>query len=374
MALKDEATRQARQLEGTKKRLDLLEANQSYIIGKLDEITSKLETLTHDESAKCKVVYESIERFPWNIYVYGAKLKKCYARMSEEEYRKFCDKYSNCIVTVDIIEDATDKLIDKLQLYVTNAQEGRRIFVQNIYLTPESFVRFEVSSDHTKKIFKDENLEYALSKTVSYKTVKSEDDYCTEDENYEFIDGTRLNESRTVKLEPSDIEYFYKEYGYDKWLKDIVMPHKEAIEKYDDGEHLDELREKDPWAEDTEESDNKYVRLANLIAWFDIDKIARNIVRINNTTNEDKITSANTIGTNFTSVRNGLYDDVKECVESFIKWTKTNELDESHNIFEQQIGRIHFIAIFNSIGNKPDEKWISYKLYWTDEEADEGGE
>lgn len=174
------------------------------------------------------------------------------------------------------------------------------------------------------------------------------------------------------KLTASIIERFYKEYGYDSWLAEVVMPHKYAVEMYDDGRHLKKLQERDPWEEDTEKSNNIYVKLANLIAWFDIDKIAKHIVLINKYgAKEEKIETMNIDGTDFTSVRKGLYDNVKECIESFIRWKKTNELDDSYNIFEQQIGRIHFMAMFNSVGDGPDERWISYKLYWANEENQE---
>lgn len=451
MALKDEVTRQARQLEGMRGRLDSLETNQSDIIKKLDAIASKL-SIAKDTY---KIVYESTERFPWRPLhintIDDTKMRSCYARLSEEEYQKFNRGYENNKVTVEIIEDASDRFIDKLLVRIDCSSVGRRLSISNVCLTPASFVRMTISSDGTRRIVKDKQFEYESSKSVPYDTGKKyykiamtkgeyelfrdhdvefvwgtlvdartkkelqvkqfytggegefnsdgvtftiedfkpiakkiEDDYCTENENYEFADGTKLKKEWSVgtklkeewitKLKPSDIEYLYKEYGYDKWLKEVVMPHKNVVDEYDDGEHLEELQKKDNWDEDTEKSDNMYVKLANLIAWFDIDKIARNIVRVNNATNGDKIESANIVGTNFTSVRSGLYSNIKECVESFIRWTNDNELDESHNIFEQQVGRIHFMAMFNSIGDEPDEKWTSYKLYWTDEETDEGEE
>lgn len=451
MVLKDEVVRQARQLKGMRSRLDSLETNQSDIIKKLDAIASKL-SIAKDTY---KIVYESTERFPWRPLhintIDDTKMRSCYARLTEEEYQKFNRGYENNKVTVEIIEDASDRFIDKLLVRIDCSSVGRRLSISNVSLTPASFVKMEVSPDGTRRIVKDKQFEYESSKSVPYDTGKKyykiamtkgeyesfrdhdvefvwgtlvdartkkelqvkqfytggegefnsdgvtftvedfkpiakkiEDDYCTENENYEFADGTKLKkewnvgtklkEEWTTKLKPSDIEYLYKEYGYDKWLKEVVMPHKNVVDEYDDGEHLEELQKKDHWAEDTEKSDNMYVKLANLIAWFDTDKIARNIVRVNNATNGDKIESANIVGTNFTSVRSGLYSNIKECVESFIRWTDDNELDESHNVFEQQIGRIHFMAMFNSIGDEPDEKWISYKLYWTDEETDEGEE
>lgn len=448
MALKDEVVRQARQLKGMRSRLDSLESNQSYIIGKLDEIASKLKVSACNENKMAvedEVVYESIERFPWrplNIYtIDDTKTRNCYARLTEGEYRRFCNPNAGYAIHVEIVEDATNRPVDKLLVGAKSLSNGRQMSISNVCLTPASFVRMTISSDGTRRIVKDKQFEYESSKSVPYDTGKKyykiamtkgeyesfrdhdvefvwgtlvdartkkelqvkqfytggegefssdgvifkvedfkpiakkiEDDYCTEDENYKFADGTKLKEEWIAKLEPSDIEYLYKEYGYDKWLKEVVMPHKNVVDEYDDGEHLEELQKKDHWAEDTEKSDNMYVKLANLIAWFDIDKIARNIVRVNNTTNGDKIESANIVGTNFTSVRSGLYSNIKECVESFIRWTNDNELDESHNIFEQQVGRIHFMAMFNSVGDEPDEKWISYKLYWTDEETDEGEE
>lgn len=454
MALKDEVTRQAGQLEGLRGRLDSLEANQSDIIKKLDEIASNLKAPAYDKE-NGKVVYESTERFPWralNIYtIDDTKMRNCYARLTEEEYQRFCNPNAGYAIHVWIMEDATNRPIDKLLVNAKSPSNGRQLSISNVHLTPASFVRMTISSDGTRRIIKDKQLEYESSKRVPYDTGKKyykiamtkgeyesfrdhdvefvwgtlvdartkkelqvkqfytggegefnsdgvtftiedfkpiakkiEDDYCTENENYEFADGTKLKKEWSVgtklkeewitKLKPSDIEYLYKEYGYDKWLKEVVMPHKNVVDEYDDGEHLEELQKKDNWDEDTEKSDNMYVKLANLIAWFDIDKIARNIVRVNNATNGDKIESANIVGTNFTSVRSGLYSNIKECVESFIRWTNDNELDESHNIFEQQVGRIHFMAMFNSVGDEPDEKWTSYKLYWTDEETDEGEE
>lgn len=433
MALKDEVTRQARQLEGMRGRLDSLETNQSDIIKKLDAIASKL-SIAKDTY---KIVYESTERFPWRPLhintIDDTKMRSCYARLSEEEYQKFNRGYENNKVTVEIIEDASDRLIDKLLVCIDRSSVGRRLSISNVSLTPASFVKMEVSPDGTKRIVKDKQFEYESSKRVPYDTGKKyykiamtkgeyesfrdhdvefvwgtlvdartkkelqakqfytggegefssdgviftvedfkpiakmiEDDYCTEDESYEFADA---------KLKPKDIERLYREYTYDRWFKDVVLPHKNIVDEYDDGEHLEELQKKDHWAEDTEKSDNMFVKLANLVAWFDIDKIAKHIVVINKYgTKDEKIETVDIDGTDFDSVKNGLYSNVKECIESFVEWTYANDLDESHNIFEQQVGRIHFMAMFNSVGDEADEKWISYKLYWTDEETDEGEE
>lgn len=440
MALKDEVVRQAGQLEGLRGRLDSLESNQSYIIGKLDEIASKLKVPACNEIetvAEDKVVYESTEKFPW-WPLHSSIEGFCYARLTEEEYQRFCDPDAGNAISVEIVEDATNSSVDRALVNAKNSAKGRRLSISNVCLTPDSFVKMAISPDGTRRIVKDKQFKYASSKVAPYDTGKKYykiamtedeyaafkdadvelvwgtlidtrtnkelqtkqfytggnyefssdgvifkvkdfkpiDDYCTEDENCGFADGTKLKERRIVKLTPSDIEYLYKEYGYDKWLKEVVMPHKNIVAKYDDGNHLEDLQKKDYWSEDTEKSDNMYVKLANLIAWFDIDKVARNIVRVNNATSEDKIESVSIVGTNFASVRNGLYNNIKECVESFIRWVETegNELDGSHNIFEQQAGRIHFMAMFNSSGNEPGEKWISYKLYWTDEETNEGEE
>lgn len=433
MALKDEVTRQAGQLEGMRGRLDSLETNQSDIIKKLDAIASKL-SIAKDTY---KIVYESTERFPWRPLhintIDDTKMRSCYARLTEEEYQRFCNPNAGYAIHVWIMEDATNRPVDKLLVNAKSLSNGRQLTISNVCLAPASFVRMTISSDGTKRIVKDKQLEYESSKRVPYDTGKKyykiamtegeyesfrdhdvefvwgtlvdartkkelqvkqfytggegefssdgviftvedfkpiakmiEDDYCTEDESYEFADA---------KLKPKDIERLYREYTYDRWFKDVVLPHKNIVDKYDDGHHLEELAKKDNWAKDTEKSDNMFVKLANLIAWFDIDKIAKHIVVINKYgTKDEKIETVDIDGTDFDSVKNGLYSNVKECIESFVEWTYANDLDESHNVFEQQIGRIHFMAMFNSIGDEPDEKWISFKLYWTDEETDEGEE
>lgn len=546
---KDELVRQADQLEGFRGRLNTLESNQSYIIGKLDEIASKLKIPAYDEDeevncksnkqSKGKVVYETIKTYKYQIPVspYTQPTIDVYLRMDEESFKIFNSSEGNSILRIEVCSAKTNKIVDVVnRVYVTDLEEGRYAHLGNISFSPRDFTGFAVLPDSTKKIIKSKNIKYESFKIVPYdigkkyyKIVMTKDSYesfkdpdvefiwgtlvdtktnkelqvkqfhiisderefnsdgviftvddfkqvtgeiedgCyTEDENYEFTDGTKLgrgkknnkliwsnkvtcfvdknsevnirnkynkyyvrlglcfyqydaetselkvydrlipddwvivpvdkcldfkkcykklfdgsedepnlNEKKEkwlAKLSPKDIEDLYKEYGYDKWLEKFVMPHKDAIVKYDDGEHLDELERKDPWAEDTEKSDNMYVKLANLIAWFDIDKIARNIVRVNNATNEDKIESANIIGTNFNEVRNGLYSNVKECIESYIKWSENNKLSESYNFFDIQRGRIHFVARFNCIDCSLDGKWISYKLYWADEESDEGEE
>lgn len=435
------------------KEMDMLKSNQTYIIDKLDEITSKLNIPSFENKeanyenkkpTESKIVYES--KKTCNYYV-DHKITECYLRMDENNFNDFDSvKYSSRIHKIEVCSASTGKIVDVLyDVYVSELRNGRELKVGSSYFAPQDFCKFVISPNGTKKVvqfykyessklvkydkgkhykilmteneyqsFINPNVDFIwcdLADTKTYKDLqikqfhivsnkrefnsdgviftvndfkpivtKNSDDYCTEDENYEFADGTKLNEKKEgwlVKLQPSDIELLYKKYGYDKWLEKVVMPHKNVVEKYDDGRHLEELRSKDHWAEDAEKSDNMYVKLANLIAWFDIDKIARNIVRINSAvdlTSGDKIETVNVTGTDFTSVRNGLYDNIKECIEIFIRWTEDNELDESYNIFEHQVGRIHFMAMYNSVGDEPDEKWISYKLYWTDEECQEGEE
>lgn len=318
------------------KEINQLKNNQSYIISKLDEITSKLKISSYNEENESKKVDKSKDEIFYKsnhttIYKVPDTNKEaiCYLKMDEASYKKF--RYSDDnYVKVNVIDAKTNEKVDWYnKAYVLDWSDGRQLSIGNSYFTPNQFV----------KISKESNIE-----------------------------------SIEAKLRPMDIERLYKEYDYDTWLKKFILPHKEVIEKYDDGKHLKELRENDPWDENTEDSNNMYVKLANLIAWFDIDKIAHNIIKVNlhATTNELKINTNGVNGANFESVRNGLYNNIKEIIKGYIDWSKSNFLDEANNFYDAQIGRIHFMAIYVKYGKEPDESYVKYKLYWSNDECDEG--
>lgn len=438
-----------------KRRVDLLESNQTYIIGKLDEIANKLKIPSYEayagfKSGKVKVKVEDknyakdisdaevfYESNHTTIYKVPDTNKEavCYLRMDEANYKKF--RYSNDnYVKVEVIDAKTNEQVDWYnKAYVLNLNFVRQLSIGNAYFVPSEFVKVSKKKDGTKVLEKPKNeKKYESTKTVLdydgkhiLKVIMSEAAYndfiysdtqsiavdlvnaytneklrtkevpvfhrngyktCIElyDETFNIDDFKLIkdkdstNESTEnnirpveAKLRPMDIERLYKEFGYDKWVKDAVMPHKDALEKYDDGKHLKELEENDPWDEDAEKSDNMYIKLANLIAWFDIDKIAHNIVKVNlHAHYDERIDTVNIYGNDAESVKNGLYDNVKELITGYIDRSKNNKLDESNNFYDMQVGRVHFIAIYVKCDEEPDESYVKYKLYWTNDECEEG--
>lgn len=361
----------------------------------------------------------------------------CYLRMDEANYKKFRYGNDNYVKVDVVDAKTNEKVDWYNKAYVTDWSDGRQLSIGNTYFVPSNFVKVSKKKDGTKVFEKPKGeRKYESTKTVvdydgkhTLKVVMSEaayNDFIYEVQNividlvdaytneklrtrqvhvlhndlrknletrFDLYDETftpddfklvgnkdSINESAenniqsvTAKLRPMDIERLYKELDYDKWMKDVVLPHKEALKKYDDGSHLKELKENDPWDEDTEKSDNMYVKLANLIAWFDIDKIAHNIVKVNlHATNNERIDTVNIDGNSFESVRAGLYDNVKELITDYIGWDKSNSLDESNSLYDMQVGRVHFMAIFVKYDEEPDESYVKYKLYWTNDECEEG--
>lgn len=174
------------------------------------------------------------------------------------------------------------------------------------------------------------------------------------------------------KLKPDDIERLYNEYGYNKWLIEVVMPHKNVIDIYDDGKHVEELASKDFWDDSTEDSDNMYVKLACLVAWFDVDKVAHNVWIVNKNTNES-IKTAGVDGMSYDSIKRGLDDGVKQLVTEYIDWAKDHQLSSTCSLYEGQVGRLHLTVTYASYYDDSStlKHYTKYKLYWTNEETEE---
>lgn len=197
-------------------------------------------------------------------------------------------------------------------------------------------------------------LENVESLTSSQKTIKKASDDFT-------------------KLHADSFKHWYEVLGYDDFIKKIALPHKWAVEAYD-GKDAQKLEEYDNWAEDVENSNDLYVKIADIVAWFNTEKIARMIARNNNALRNDKgsfydveenpdiIGTLNVNSYNYTDIKIGLDKNVKDCIEDLIKYGPANE---NETFKEFQVGRIHLLSVHTDEGD-------FLKLYWTNEESEVG--
>lgn len=161
------------------------------------------------------------------------------------------------------------------------------------------------------------------------------------------------------KVEPEDLQTLYIEKGFDVFYK-TVREHGIQMEK-EDGNN-------DSWS--IYNSQNKYALLAVALQYFDIDRIAKQVVAINSSSlkNEDLILTCNEDSIDVDDVKDGLYNNVKKVSETFISSVDVSPEDNYHTF---QNGRIHLDAICTCY----DGKYTNIiKIYWTPEEGTAGAD
>lgn len=169
-----------------------------------------------------------------------------------------------------------------------------------------------------------------------------------------FIESFNIPNKQTLdstsKLDLRDIEQMYKQNNFETFYKSC----REYADSKDDSK----------WSESVLDGKSLFSRLFLCLAYFDIDKIARQIVSINS----DEVNKSNylqSVGVDctksFEQWRNCLLDCLKDVVSNL---TKFGEADINHNFKHYQVGRVHLVSTFivweEDISNRLD-------LYWTDD-------
>lgn len=159
------------------------------------------------------------------------------------------------------------------------------------------------------------------------------------------------------KVKPKDLQALYTEKGFDAFYK-AVREHGIQTEKEDYGN--------DNW--NIYNSQNKYALLAVALQYFDIDRLAKQIVAVNSSSlkTDDLILTYNEDPIDVRVVRDGLYDNVKKVAESFVNSVDVTPDDNYHTF---QNGRIHLDAICTHYDG---EYANMIKIYWTPEESTAG--
>lgn len=287
----------------------------------LNEINDKLSQLANN-SAKSKVFYES--KVTTNYYCNG----NCYIRMPEEDFEKFKNGER---INFELYQNITNKFVASItKCKIINTVDGNAIEIGDHRFVISDFVPIVINNNGTEEI-------------TSSSFVKNSN----------------------KKIQEKDFKPLYEKLGFDKWYEEVILPHKMVMEIYGD---TDEERIKhDNWEENISLKD-KYARIADMLSWFDIDKIARNIARVNlaSDNDQDKIVTFRIDNEDVSSIRNGLYEDVKECVEGYFKYGEAND---EITYKEYQYGRVHLLTI--RCHDKNDGDCDKVRLFWTNEDVED---
>lgn len=118
------------------------------------------------------------------------------------------------------------------------------------------------------------------------------------------------------------------------------------------------------YAEDVGDGETFFSRLFLCLAYFDIDKIAKQITYINkNETDKDCVLKSADVTdiTSITQWKQCLLNCLKQIVENIVKY---GEADEDHTFRDYQIGRIHLNSIYVTWKG---ESTNALSIYWTDD-------
>lgn len=118
------------------------------------------------------------------------------------------------------------------------------------------------------------------------------------------------------------------------------------------------------YAEDVGDGETFFSRLFLCLAYFDIDKIAKQITYINKSEidKEHTLKSADVIDiTSIPQWKQCLLNCLKQIVENIVKY---GEADEDHTFRDYQIGRIHLNSIYVTWKG---ESTNALSIYWTDD-------
>lgn len=307
-------------------KIENLSGRVSKLESTLNEINNKLSQLVN-EPVEPKIFWESMNCTHYSNY------GRCFIRMSEEDFKKFKNGEK---IDFDLYKENSDFISMWTNYKVMDTVDGNAIQIGDTRFVVRDFAPTVINDDETRRIAK-----------ISYKSP--------------FI----KNPNR--KLRAEDFKPLFEKLGFDEWYKEVVLPHKEVMEKYNGTDDEEERIKNDTWEENISLKD-KYARIADMLSWFDIDKITRNIVRVNlaSDNGQDKIVTFRVDNEDVSSIRNGLYEDMKKCVEDYFKYGEANN-EVSYK--EYQHGRVHLLTI--RCHDKNDGDYDKVRLFWTNEDVDE---
>lgn len=188
-----------------------------------------------------------------------------------------------------------------------------------------------------------------------------------ESREWEHIDSTDIPTSylkHKQKYTEKTFKSIYEKMGI-KGLLDDAERHRNFVEKYAGEVPVEEYEDADWWSEDMYKSESLFCQIMNCLEYFDIYKIATQIITINDNLKDEFCIETYGID-NFDKeqVHNSIKSCIKEVCEALIKEGRL--ADKNRTFIDFQVGRVRLESIYSYNSEYSENNRSIMRLYWTD--------